>query len=165
MELLIDGGVRKACSSCEAVKPLKDFHKDKSNVKGFGRTYYCKECANRKSRGHHKRRMDNKDVEYRRKKRSSYLASTYGVTLEEYEAMVIKQGCKCAICNVSIKKSGSKTHLDHCHTTGLIRGMLCDNCNRGLGYFYDKPDVLESAAGYLKHYNKKFGLIKEDIGL
>jgi hypothetical protein len=165
MELLIDGDLSKPCSLCKKELPLKSFHKDKNNVKGFGRAYYCKGCANRKSRNYHREKMRNKDAEYQRKKRSAYIKNKHGITVDEYEERVRQQGGLCGICGESIEIDSHKTHLDHCHKTGNKRAMLCNNCNRALGYFKDDVFNLKRAVEYLDYYNKKFGLIKEGNGL
>jgi len=164
MELLIDGESKK-CISCDNIKPLVDFHKDKTNVKGFGRAYYCKDCANSKSRLYHRTKMLENDADYQRKKRSAYIKNKHGITVDEYESMVISQGGMCGICGCNIEVDTHKTHLDHCHVTGNKRAMLCNNCNRGIGYLNDDVQILKSAVNYLEYYNKKFGLIKEDSGL
>jgi hypothetical protein len=74
------------------------------------------------------------------------LKSRYGITLEDYEEMVIKQNGICAICGV-IKKS--KLHIDHNHTTGEVRGLLCGSCNRALGLMKDNTEFLLKAIKYL----------------
>lgn len=77
--------------------------------------------------------------DYRIKKR-------YGITTKEYWELVAKQNGKCAICS---KSDGKKLHIDHNHKTGKIRGLLCGNCNRGIGMFEDNVFLIESAKVYL----------------
>lgn len=62
--------------------------------------------------------------------------------------MLLQQGGVCLICN----DPGDRQALgvDHCHATGLVRGILCDKCNRGLGYFKDNPELLIAASIYLE---------------
>lgn len=68
-------------------------------------------------------------------------------TVEEFEAMLEEQGGVCAICG----RDGERTlHVDHDHKTGKVRGLLCDNCNHGLGKLGDDPDQLEAGAHYLR---------------
>lgn len=71
-----------------------------------------------------------------------------GLTLAEYEAMLAKQRGGCAICGQ--RDQWFNLAVDHCHSTKRIRGLLCSQCNRGLGLFRDNPDFLEKAAGYLR---------------
>jgi hypothetical protein len=73
------------------------------------------------------------------------LRRLYGLTLEEQQAMVEDQGGKCAIC-----ATNAATHVDHNHKTGEVRGILCNGCNRGLGFFKDSRIRLLSAALYLE---------------
>lgn len=79
----------------------------------------------------------------------------YGLTLEQYAEMAIKQNGLCALCH---KKESSKHHksgmlkslaVDHCHKTGKVRGLLCSHCNKSIGAFKDDPDFLLSAVLYL----------------
>lgn len=76
----------------------------------------------------------------------------YGITLAEYNAMLEKQDYKCAICGNEDEVEGRRLAIDHCHTKGNVRGLLCGKCNRGLGLFYDNLDLLEKAKDYLIKY-------------
>lgn len=136
----------KECRKCGVMKVYKEFHKCKSGPCGLA--YWCKICACRNSRKHHKLRVSH-DVEYKKAKRASYIKSMHGITLNEYEAMLAKQNHKCDICQVELLSHGTGTHLDHCHKSGRLRAMLCTNCNRGLGHFQDGPTLLYLAARYL----------------
>jgi hypothetical protein len=79
------------------------------------------------------------------------LKTQYGMTLEDYNAMVERQGGGCAICGTTeIRGYGKRQAIDHCHDSNRVRGILCGNCNRGLGAFNHDPDLLVSAASYLK---------------
>lgn len=78
----------------------------------------------------------------------------YGMSAEEYHLMLERQDHRCAICGNEEKSviRGRKIRLsvDHCHTTGKIRGMLCSACNRALGGFQDDPEILKRAIKYLR---------------
>lgn len=76
----------------------------------------------------------------------------YSLSDTEYTAMRESQNNSCAICGTPPPPVNYRTHLDvdHCHTTGVVRGLLCNNCNRGLGHFKDNPELLIKAAQYLK---------------
>lgn len=69
----------------------------------------------------------------------------YKLSAEEHQALVEKQQGRCAICNRPVKLM-----VDHDHLTGLVRGLLCTHCNRGLGSFYDNPNLLSKAINYLR---------------
>lgn len=75
----------------------------------------------------------------------------YGLTPEEYLAMLEAQDWKCAICGTDKPSSreGDSFHIDHCHSTGKVRGLLCMKCNTGLGMFSDNTDMLRAAMDYL----------------
>ena len=138
----------KSCPNCGEIKPHSDFHKDKKNVKGKGLAHYCKVCANEKTRKYNADNLHNPD--YRRKKKQSYVKVRYGISLDEYESLLIDQNNSCAICKTHLPSSGFFTHLDHDHSTGKIRNFLCTNCNRGLGHFQDSQEILMAAIEYLK---------------
>lgn len=99
---------------------------------------------------------ENKDVVAKRK-RSYYLRSTFGITIDEYDLMLEAQQNLCAICReleiVADPKnpdSMKRLAVDHDHETGKVRGLLCQRCNMGLGYFRDKDHLLDLAARYLR---------------
>lgn len=76
------------------------------------------------------------------------LQKMFGITLADYEAMLSAQGGVCAVCGQ--KDEWFNLAVDHCHATGRIRGLLCSQCNRGLGLFKDRADLLDKAAQYLR---------------
>lgn len=71
----------------------------------------------------------------------------YGISREEYDELVTLQRNRCAIC---LEVPTKRLRIDHCHTTGQIRGLLCDECNRALGFFRDKIENLDRAVRYLE---------------
>ena len=92
----------------------------------------------------------------------SKLKSLYGITGDEYDAMLEAQDYKCLVCgqehyetpmregaDTGPTATQSRLAVDHCHDTGTVRGLLCTTCNAGLGYFYDDPELLWAAADYL----------------
>jgi hypothetical protein len=85
---------------------------------------------------------------------SAYLKRNYKIDVDTYEKMLKEQKGLCKICEQpNFKMSTCHTGLlvvDHCHTTGVVRGLLCHNCNRGLGLFQDNPENLIKASEYLK---------------
>lgn len=72
----------------------------------------------------------------------------YGLSLEEYEDMLESQDWRCAICG----KEPERLCVDHDHDTGSVRGLICQSCNKGLGFFRDQPELLELAATYLREH-------------
>jgi recombination endonuclease VII len=77
--------------------------------------------------------------------RRSLLKRQYGLTTKGYAQMQEDQDGLCAICY-----RVPATHIDHDHATGKVRGLLCENCNRGLGIFQDDPEALAFAADYVR---------------
>lgn len=137
-------GKTKKCTICDKEKDLSLFVK-RSN-RSPGRQCYCKEC-------HAKRQKDR----YCSKKMRDYnLKKMYGIDLKEYDKMFKDQKGACKICKrhlseVTNSNKRKKTlAVDHCHETNVVRGLLCDSCNRALGMFQDSTEVLESAINYLK---------------
>ncbi len=87
-------------------------------------------------------------------KRNYSLKSKYGISLQEYNELLHRQDGKCAICYTSIPGRGRKNLLvDHNHKTGQIRGLLCHNCNNGIGFLRldDGIDLLNKAIYYLSN--------------
>lgn len=75
----------------------------------------------------------------------------YGLAGEEFQQMLEAQGGKCAVCGTS-EWGGAKgtPHVDHDHTTGTVRGLLCNHCNLALGHAKDNPNLLREMANYLE---------------
>lgn len=74
----------------------------------------------------------------------------YNLTLSEYETLLASQGAVCKICRQPESRHDTALSVDHCHISGKVRGLLCNGCNRGIGYLKDSYDVVLSAAQYLK---------------
>jgi hypothetical protein len=92
---------------------------------------------------------------FSRKERERHwqLKARYGLTHEDFTAMWESQNGVCLICETPMVNGGNtrnSAHIDHDHSTGVVRGILCHSCNMGLGKFYDAPEVLEKAASYLR---------------
>lgn len=77
----------------------------------------------------------------------SRLKRTYGITFEQYKEILLHQSGVCAIC---ARPQSAKLHVDHCHITGKVRGLLCGSCNRALGLMKDNIDFLSKAITYLQ---------------
>ncbi len=114
-----------------------------------GKGYWCKKCVNEYQRSWSKSNPIKRN-EYARK---GWLRRNYGMTVDDFRLLLTEQGGRCAICGTD--RSGQKSkylHVDHCHKTKKVRGLLCDLCNRGLGYFRDESGLLLAAAKYLKKH-------------
>jgi hypothetical protein len=81
--------------------------------------------------------------------RAHALRKKYGITEADFEAMLVRQGWKCAICRRSDPCGNGTFHVDHCHETGRVRGLLCHHCNVGIGSLREDPEILMNAIKYL----------------
>ena len=130
---------------------------DKTNLK-WGNLIECKPLCKAKFDHRTPEGRSAYGKEWRAKNPGLYkdktLKSDFGIGIREYEAMIIEQNGTCAICKKieTTKRHGKDVALsvDHDHETGAVRGLLCVNCNNGLGQFKDKPEILEQAAAYLR---------------
>ena len=162
----------KLCSKCRETKPLKDYSNDKSTSDGLSQ--YCRFCRaviQKRYYNNHKdviaakaslcqkRWSPEKRAKIVARRRETYIKKApeirknnlwymYGLTVEQYEAMVEAQKGLCAICSqpAAGKKRG---HVDHCKKTKKIRGILCTKCNTGIGLLGDDPKRLLLAVAYL----------------
>lgn len=91
----------------------------------------------------------NKYINNPAENRNWALKRKFGITLDAYKQMSVKQKHVCAICHQPELKQGLA--VDHCHFNGRVRGLLCSYCNRGLGFFKDSILNLESAVNYLRN--------------
>lgn len=151
----------KICSTCGKRLPISAFNRDKSRKDGY--QYRCKNCYRdwyntryateksfREKRSQHfSKYYAEKYPTLQEQKNASKFLAMYGITREQFAEMSTLQGDLCKICQ---KPPSGKTRLsvDHDHKTRKIRGLLCDNCNKGLGVFQDNPDLLAAAIEYLK---------------
>lgn len=115
-----------------------------------------RQAANRRSaeknrdaiRERNRRRYERNTGEINAKARVYYISKRYGLDPEGYAALLESQGYCCAICGTSEPVMG-RFHVDHCHDTGKVRGLLCHKCNCGIGMLTDSPTVVFRAAQYL----------------
>lgn len=120
----------KRCKKCCTEKPEYEFYKAKRTRDGL--TDWCKPCNNEAAKiSMRKNRLRKR-----------------GIDFYEHEEMLAAQGHRCAICGTD-EPRGYGWHLDHDHDTAVNRGILCPNCNVGLGHFKDDPTLLIRAVLYL----------------
>lgn len=113
----------KTCSKCGRTKPGTQFHIRRRAIDGLSTR--CKVCIGPEKR-----------------------FERYGVDEAWHRERWAKQDGKCLICSGDLATLGD--HIDHDHVTGVVRGLLCGSCNRGLGLFADSPQRLETAIRYLQ---------------
>lgn len=114
----------KLCRTCGEVKPHSEWHRNATASDGLATR--CKAC--RAERG-----------------RQDHLKRQYGITEAERDELIASQGGVCCIC-----LAAAPEHVDHCHKTGRVRGVLCFSCNAALGQFKDRPDAIRRAAAYVE---------------
>jgi hypothetical protein len=137
--------MKKVCFQCREEKLLVEFSINSHNKCGFHS--WCKVCVREMAKKYARR--------YRRTNRSKgkVLLKMYGISIEDYNRMLVAQGGKCAICES--ESTGAKGKMffavDHDHITGKIRGLLCVYCNQGIGNLKDDSDLLRRAASYLEN--------------
>lgn len=124
--------MEKLCTICDTTYSIDNFRL----IKGKYRAAYCKRCTNK--RRSEKRKLDGTDRDRR-------LRRTYGISEKIYKEMYDFQQGKCLIC----ENYYDQLVIDHSHTSGNNRGLLCKTCNIGLGMFKDNPYLLEMAKNYL----------------
>lgn len=134
--------MEKICTKCKEEKSIEDFYvRNKVNMI---RQCVCKECTKIRVR---KRHQDNPD-----RTRNNDLKRNYGITLNDHTAMFESQNGKCACCDKAGDGRWSKLCVDHCHSTGKVRDLLCRNCNMILGQVGDDADLLMSLVAYLQKH-------------
>lgn len=149
----------KTCKRCNIEKNLSDFF---TNIKRKdGVSTYCKPCQLEYQRlryhapeSYERNKMD-RNIYLKNRKDSTrkwYLKTTYGLTPEEYQALYDKTDGKCYIC---LEEKDYYLHVDHNHSTGKVRGLLCNHCNRGIGMLRENINTLKSAIEYLNYYEDK----------
>ncbi|WP_433351708.1 endonuclease VII domain-containing protein [Microtetraspora malaysiensis] len=176
--------IERTCIDCKVIKPAAEFSK-KGKGKWGQQKYqsYCKPCENERKRARPLTRdQEERQKEYRREwgrqnreKRTQQMAARraanperyswqsyknhlwkkYRLSWDEYEQIFVKQGGRCAICDQFLSDPRKRPAIDHDHETGVIRGLLCDPCNKGLGHFRDRLDVMRRAVTYLENAKSK----------
>jgi Recombination endonuclease VII len=137
MRKIIDQKIeQRSCRICNTIKNISEFHKSKA---GFaGRVAICKPCLKPIT---HKKAVKRKDVI-----RNYELKKAYGITQNDYNEMLIAQKGVCKICSIQKEET---LHVDHNHTTGKIRGLLCNRCNMSLGMVKEDIIILNNMISYL----------------
>jgi hypothetical protein len=149
--------MNKVCSTCKQSKPLSEFGIDKNRKHGIrSNCKLCKAKADNVWKQNNPNKWKTSHMKWDWWK--SYLNKKYNLTKEQYDKMVENQNNKCAICDVDFNSKWTKNDtkfktsacVDHCHKTGKIRGLLCNQCNLALGRFKDDSTLLQRAIDYLK---------------
>jgi len=126
---------KKKCGTCEEIKPAAEFFRNSSSRDGY--QYDCRVCV-----GHYRRKRS-------RNAHDSYLRSNYRMTIERFDEMRFRQRYRCAKCFVHEDLLKTRLHVDHHHDTAVLRGLLCFDCNVGIGKLGDTAESVYQAVCYL----------------
>ncbi len=135
------------CKRCGIEKPLTEYYK--TTDRKSGHKTICKDCI-----------KSDPLTEARKEKMRAYgkdyhLKASYNMTREEHNKLLIAQNHKCAICGIDEKEAvKQKLYVDHCHSTGKVRELLCHGCNASLGLMKESIQTLTKAIAYLDKHNK-----------
>ena len=141
----------RVCSVCDTFKSWENFswkrskrYKDSNKIHQLKQPK-CKDCAMIETTSWKESQSPErlKDLYYKRQ---------YGLSLHNFNKMFAAQNGQCILCKKDLDLegiSGDRAVVDHCHTTGKVRGILCNECNRGLGYFKDNINTFKNAIKYL----------------
>jgi hypothetical protein len=129
-------GRQSACKACLTIRKISEYRKHRQRYLDASKRYQAKN---------------------KRKYKSHMLSARYGINIDQYETMLTAQNGRCAICKTKDHNGvGKYFHVDHCHKTKKIRGLLCGRCNVMIGMAQDNADRLIAAAAYLR----KTGAVK-----
>ena len=150
------------CTKCNLTKPIADFGDMPTAT--FGKKLRCRACERFRQRKQEetKRNCPYGRIKIHHKSRKTRLRKLYGMTIADYDIMLHSQNGLCAICG---KPETAKRHdkhngeirdmaVDHCHETGKVRGLLCCNCNQGIGKLGDNIQTLKNAIAYLEKHSR-----------
>lgn len=136
----------KRCYACATEKEDRDFYPNKAKKDGLSTE--CKTCSRSKASKYHHTNTS--------KVRNSNRLRRYGVDEKTYLSMLVQQDNKCCICKQSAADSPKGIlFVDHCHSSGKVRGLLCHHCNLVIGHAKDSIDTLEQSIVYLRKHNEE----------
>ena len=157
------GASAKSCCECRKTKPVSEFTCRRKEPDGL--TRQCRDCIKTRREEWVSKNIDRVRAtnltasqkyaaKYPERIEEARIRCQYGIGFAEYDAMLEAQGGCCAVCGAPplVRPHGKRAILciDHDHTTGKVRGLLCRLCNHGIGSFADNPALLENAATYLR---------------
>lgn len=156
----------KRCSKCKQDQPRAEFYRHARTSDGLGS--WCRSCFREQYAATKATRKARKSQRYHADLRASRAAgrayreankerlaaisrkSKYGLSAEQYAEMVARSKGRCDLCGDPPSNRGLS--IDHCHSTGVVRGLLCARCNTALGKFRDDPQLLREAANYVERH-------------
>lgn len=143
------GGLRYECNSCR--REMTRAYKSTRKQWLLSNTDHLQKYRNDTKERYRKWCADNKDKCQQNRRRYD-LKKLYGITLEAYNELSFKQNHRCAICGVEKSNLKNGLYVDHNHATGKARGLLCNNCNVGIGNLQEDVSILQKSIAYLQHH-------------
>ena len=146
----------QTCTGCGVRKDFSEFpRKGKDDPRPRKQ---CKACCSARFRRNYaanpkKYQGYTRSRPYRSLLRRKQNLASFGLTIEQYDQMLERQSGVCAICGDTCS-SGKRLAVDHCHTTGKVRELLCRRCNQSMGKFNDDPDLIQKVLDYLRKWEK-----------
>lgn len=137
------------CTKCLSPLTEENWVVNKSKKRGFRER--CRKCHKEDVKDYRKKLKVNFPVKFKKQNRDVALRRilrNFGVTINEYEMLLLKQKGVCAICKE--EERGKNLAVDHDHKTGRVRGLLCSRCNTVLGRVEDRVDLLKNMISYLQ---------------
>lgn len=107
----------------------------------------CPVCTEEWNKVRHKHTVGRPEGVRRR-----HLLAKYGMSPADWDRLFEVQSGRCAICQLHEDEAGGRLHVDHCHATGSVRGLLCRGCNTGIGKLREDPEIIRAAAAYVEHH-------------
>ena len=138
----------RVCKTCSEEKPFDEFPKNKMYKDGI--RPHCIECRRKYELESFHKHKHKRPYQYEYH-RNNKLKSIYGISYAEYLTMLEAQGGCCAICGTSDTGKRKAFAVDHNHTTGKVRGLLCSNCNTGIGNLKEDEGIMLRAMEYLRN--------------
>lgn len=136
------------CRVCGEERPVADFRLKSRIVR---RRPTCRECESAANLARYHSRPETK-LANQRASRKHYLKKLYGLTLDQYDAMLKARDSRCDICGEHEEQDRALA-VDHCHTSGKVRGLLCQACNTAIGKLRDDPALIRKAASYVERHS------------
>jgi hypothetical protein len=153
----------KTCSVCSEIKDASNFQlkgkQCKSCRAAYRKTHELKyselteEQKKKRRAATESWRLRNPEIAFERARNKEY-RKKYGITLEDYNTMLAKQNNVCAICQQSCA-TGMNLAVDHDHTTGKVRALLCKNCNTAIGLLGEDTDRMAKAIEYIQSHSER----------
>lgn len=137
---------RLTCTACNREKSIENFEYGRRQCRGCREKFKTTKwkAAINKSR---------RQAPWYKRHLQSVRLRQFGLTIEQYEAMLEGQKGRCLICGTTKSSANRLLSVDHDHATGSVRGLLCNNCNTGLGLFQDSVKLLRAATRYLNRFS------------